>query len=51
MGYSGGVDGEFGICFPFRTAKTIADEAEKTIGAAAEEDVSVFGLIGSIWDD
>jgi hypothetical protein len=51
VGYSRGIDSEFGVGFPFWAAETVADEAEEAVITAAEEDVSVFGFVGSVWDD
>jgi hypothetical protein len=31
--------------------EAIADEAEEAIVSAAEEDVTVFCFVGSVWDD
>jgi hypothetical protein len=32
-------------------SKPVGDEAEEAVVSAAEEDVAVFGFVGSVWDD
>jgi hypothetical protein len=51
VGDTRGVDGEFGGGLPFWFAEAVGEDAEESVVAAAEEDVSVFSLIGTVGYD
>lgn len=51
VGDAAGVDDVLGVCLPFWAAEAVAQDAEESVVAAAEEDVSVEGAEGLVWDD
>ena len=51
MGYTGCVDGEFGVALPFWVLQAVAEDPEESVVAPSKKDVAVLGLVCSVGND